>query len=934
MSEYVHNASAPFATEPQPASDLPGISRRGLLRGGGLLSLAAAGVALDPGLLTPAEAALTPAGDTAVDLDILYIGAHPDDEAWTLPAFGQWNEYHRQEAGVITITRGEGGGNAVGLEEGPSLGLRRELEERRAVGRSGIKHVFNLDAVDFFYTMSAPLSYDVWGGEAVLNRIVRVIRATRPDIIITMNPSAVEGNHGNHQRAAMYAVEAYLMAGRDDVFPEHFDEGFRPWAPKRILRSGSTGKGDTGPDAIAEGFDPAVASDVVYGAWNGTESKKHGKRWSELGDLSIWDYQTQGWAAIPATPTEPAKIPTAWFTLIDSRTPLADPRSGSDALLRGATLPIDGGLDAGTILECTASSFYAVPGEDITVDITLSAPKRAVPHARAAIDLPDGWTSSGPAQFPTIAKGRTATASVTVTPSKDATPGDAVALRVNVTTKNRGTAWNTVPLRVAGAVEAILEPRPEIAEFLDWTKTLHMQQLDALVPTRRALGSGLSKETGLRITNRSATVQDAQVALTLPDGVAAEPAQHEVRALAAGESTTATLTLTNTNPDLPTANRAPDGGVYPVTITTSTASTTAALENGLYLVPHLTAVRTGGVTVDGKRSKGEYPGDPIDIGTLWEGEEVTKADASGSTWVSFDDEALHIHVDVTDDKQGALLVAEDDKQRFRTDSIEIMIDPQGTAQHTGSTFILAVVPQLDDPENGNPLGAGRDRDAHQGPLKETAPGVEVAARVKEPYTGYEIEVTVPFTVLPDAIRADSMGFNVVVYDSDTTDRTGQSRIGWSTFPGVQADPYRWGVLTLPGLPNGESNPVEPIIPRTAAQSTLSPTSIIQSATDGVPLAGRPPLPAGTIALTNLTGAGRDRATVELTVSEAGAGGELRLFLWDPEKRRTLGTALIHGLGAGKQTVSVRLDDTVQTLVAAASLVKDEAVAAAATEGAF
>ena len=74
--------------------------------------------------------------------------------------------------------------------------------------------------------------------------------------------------------------------------------------------------------------------------------------------------------------------------------------------------------------------------------------------------------------------------------------------------------------------------------------------------------------------------------------------------------------------------------------------------------------------------------------------------------------------------------------------------------------------------------------------------------------------------------------------------------------------------------------------------------------------------------------------VELTVSEAGAGGELRLFLWDPEKCRTLGTALSHGLGAGKQTVSVRLDDTVQTLVAAASLVKDEAVAAAATEGAF
>jgi len=97
-----------------------------------------------------------------VDLDVLFIGAHPDDEAFGLAAYGQWNEYAGVETGVITVTRGEGGGNAVGTEEGPALGLLREDEERRAVGTAGIEHIFNLDKVDFYYTVSAPLTEQVW----------------------------------------------------------------------------------------------------------------------------------------------------------------------------------------------------------------------------------------------------------------------------------------------------------------------------------------------------------------------------------------------------------------------------------------------------------------------------------------------------------------------------------------------------------------------------------------------------------------------------------------------------------------------------------------------------------------------------------------------------------------------------------------------------
>ena len=108
------------------------------------------------------------------------------------------------------------GHNYIGTEH-ILLGLIREGEERTAVGFAGIEHVFNLDAVDFFYTLSAPLSYDVWGGRDVLSRVIRVVRATRPDVIVTMNPSAVQGNHGNHQYAGRMAFEAYQDAGADGI---------------------------------------------------------------------------------------------------------------------------------------------------------------------------------------------------------------------------------------------------------------------------------------------------------------------------------------------------------------------------------------------------------------------------------------------------------------------------------------------------------------------------------------------------------------------------------------------------------------------------------------------------------------------------------------------------------------------------------------------
>src|SRR5688500_6724282 len=85
-----------------------------------------------------AGARALPAADQSraepIDLDVLFVSAHPDDEGFTLSTFGQWKEFDDLDAGFVTLTRGEGGGNAIGTEEGAALGLIREREEREAVG--------------------------------------------------------------------------------------------------------------------------------------------------------------------------------------------------------------------------------------------------------------------------------------------------------------------------------------------------------------------------------------------------------------------------------------------------------------------------------------------------------------------------------------------------------------------------------------------------------------------------------------------------------------------------------------------------------------------------------------------------------------------------------------------------------------------------------
>jgi hypothetical protein len=144
--------------------------------------------------------------------------------------------------------------------------------------------------------------------------------------------------------------------------------------------------------------------------------------------------------------------------------------------------------------------------------------------------------------------------------------------------------------------------------------------------------------------------------------------------------------------------------------------------------------------------------------------------------------------------------------------------------------------------------------------------------------GWVIEASIPARELPGTVDTDAMGLNLFVYDSDTQDLTGQTRIGWSTWGGVQGDPYRWGVATLPGWDPPTVEAGDPVVPSVALSSLRSPQSIAQAARTNLGLGGGPAAAAGQRA--RLVGPGHvDGNDVRATV-RAQAAGVAHLFVYD------------------------------------------------------
>ena len=163
---------------------------------------------------------------------VLYIAAHPDDENNSFLPFLTNERMYR--TAYLSLTRGDGGQNLLGKEQGIELGLIRTKELLAARQQDGAEQYFSR-AYEFGFSKSAEEALAIWDHQQVLSDAVWVIRKFQPDIIIARFPPDARAGHGHHAASAIIAKEAFIAAADPKQFPEQFKYGVVVWQAKRIL---------------------------------------------------------------------------------------------------------------------------------------------------------------------------------------------------------------------------------------------------------------------------------------------------------------------------------------------------------------------------------------------------------------------------------------------------------------------------------------------------------------------------------------------------------------------------------------------------------------------------------------------------------------------------------------------------------------------------
>ncbi|MFZ1081680.1 MAG: PIG-L family deacetylase [Candidatus Kryptoniota bacterium] len=169
------------------------------------------------------------------NLVLLCVSAHPDDEDGATLAY--YARIKNVEAYSVFYTRGEGGQNVIGPELYDELGEMRTEETLAASSILGTQ-VYFLNFPDFGFSKTAKETFRLWGGkDTVLAQIVYMIRALKPDVIITHHDTITTlpyRQHGNHQAVGITIYEAFDKAADPSYHPEQFRFGVTPWQVKKL----------------------------------------------------------------------------------------------------------------------------------------------------------------------------------------------------------------------------------------------------------------------------------------------------------------------------------------------------------------------------------------------------------------------------------------------------------------------------------------------------------------------------------------------------------------------------------------------------------------------------------------------------------------------------------------------------------------------------
>jgi LmbE family N-acetylglucosaminyl deacetylase len=330
-------------------------------------------LAAEAALMSDLHAALLPLRSVA---SFMQTGAHPDDETSSLLAL--LHHRHGLRISYACSTRGEGGQNVLGAARGADLAALRTREQERAAGQLGMVLYWltpggDDPAVDFRFSKSGEETLARWGHARVLERLVRALRTERPDCVCPTFLD-VPGQHGHHRAMTRLAREAFELAGDPSAFPQHAEDGLRPWSAQKFYLPAWSGAGDSYDDAEAPPK-PTLAFDV------GEADPALGVPYARIGEWSRRFHRTQGMGRWVEAGPMPRPLHLAASRL--------GPAGAEEAITDGlpATLAdLDGGPDLSAAQVAIAQAL-AVPEGDATLPgclaDALSRLRRALATLRA-----------------------------------------------------------------------------------------------------------------------------------------------------------------------------------------------------------------------------------------------------------------------------------------------------------------------------------------------------------------------------------------------------------------------------------------------------------------------------------------------------------------------------------------------------------------------
>jgi len=162
-------------------------------------------------------------------LRILGVFAHPDDESFC--AGGTFAKYATAgaEIMVVSATRGDAGQiRDARAATRRTLGQVRERELHLACAQLGVQHAVCLDYGDG--TLKDVES------QTLTRDVARIVRAFRPDAVITFGPDGGYG-HPDHIVIGAATTAACDLAGDEEAFPKQIEAGLSPHTPAALYHS-------------------------------------------------------------------------------------------------------------------------------------------------------------------------------------------------------------------------------------------------------------------------------------------------------------------------------------------------------------------------------------------------------------------------------------------------------------------------------------------------------------------------------------------------------------------------------------------------------------------------------------------------------------------------------------------------------------------------